>query len=119
MHNIKKKLPRESEKTSFFRAKNFSVKIGTRHLFSYGGNAANNCTVLAQILKDVTFLGTLPKPIFGNQYEFVVNDFKANNVKVSECCPIRHGDSWPEAVVIISKESGSRTIIYNPGTLLF
>ena len=58
---------------------------------------------MAQILKDVTFLGTLPKPIFGNQYEFVVNDFKANNVKVSECCPIRHGDSWPEAVVIISK----------------
>ena len=58
---------------------------------------------MAQILEDVTFLGTLPKPKFGNQYEFVVNDFKANNVKVSECCPIRHGDSWPEAVVIISK----------------
>ena len=83
-----------------------------------GGNAANNCTVLAQILRDVTFLGTLPKPTFGNQYEFVVNDFKTNNVKVSECCPIRHGDSWPEAVVIISQESGSRTIIYNPGTYL-
>ena len=68
-----------------------------------GGNAANNCTVLAQILSDVTFLGTLPKPTYGNQYDFVVNDFEANNVKVSECCPIRHGDSWPEAVVIISK----------------
>ena len=80
-----------------------------------GGNAANNCTVLAQIFRDVTFLGTLPKPTFGNQYEFIVNDFKANNIKVSEFCPIRHGDSWPEAVVIISRESGSLTIIYNPG----
>ena len=80
-----------------------------------GGNAANNCTVLAQILQDVTFLGTLPMPTFGNQYEFVFNDFKANNVKVSENCPIRHGASWPEAVVILSQESGSRTIVYNPG----
>ena len=80
-----------------------------------GGNAANNCTVLAQILQDVTFLGTLPRPTFGNQYDFVINDFKANNVKVSESCPIRYGASWPEAVVIISRESGSRTIVYNPG----
>jgi hypothetical protein len=56
-------------------------------------------------LEDVTFLGTLPKPKFGNQYEFVVNDFEANNVKVSVCCPIRHRDSWPEAVVIIRSES--------------
>lgn len=45
-----------------------------------GGNASNNCTVLTQLLPkphQVTFLGTFPKPQFGNLYDFVVNDFKS------------------------------------------
>ena len=60
-----------------------------------GGNAANNCTVLAQFLPNVTFLGTLPKPTYGNQYDFVINNFRNNGVKVSEDCPVRHGSEWP------------------------
>ena len=34
--------------------------------YARGGNAANNCTVLAQCVKTVEFLGTLPKPQYGN-----------------------------------------------------
>ena len=60
-----------------------------------GGNAANNCTVLAQFLPNVTFLGTLPKPTYGNQYDFVINEFRNNGVKVCENCPVRHGSEWP------------------------
>ena len=60
-----------------------------------GGNAANNCTVLAQYLTSVEFLGTLPKPKYGNQLDFILKDFAEHNIKLSHCCPIRHEASWP------------------------
>jgi sugar/nucleoside kinase (ribokinase family) len=65
-----------------------------------GGNAGNNCTVLVQFLQqqqqqNVEFLGTLPKPEFGNQFDFVNSDFEKYGIKVSKHCPLRIGDSWP------------------------
>ena len=59
---------------------------------SRGGNASNNCTVLAQFLPEkVIFLGALAQ----EQCQFIQDDFKINNIKVSDCCPIRKNMSWP------------------------
>ena len=63
-----------------------------------GGNAANNCTVLAQILPNIEFLGTLPKPKFGNQYDFVLQDFKECKIQLNTQCPIRLNCEWPGTV---------------------
>ena len=61
-----------------------------------GGNASNNCSVLAQFMPNsVTFLGTLPKPNFGNQYDFVVQDFSVHGIKLSKNCPLRQNCPWP------------------------
>ena len=59
---------------------------------SRGGNASNNCTVLAQFLPEkVIFLGALAQ----EQCQFIQDDFKINNIKVSECCPVRKNVAWP------------------------
>ena len=62
-----------------------------------GGNAANNCTVLAQLLPEqqVVFLGSLAQQE-DHQFQFILKDFEANNIKVSEYCPLRHeASNWP------------------------
>ena len=60
-----------------------------------GGNASNNCTVLAQIFPPgkIIFLGAFSDA--QNQYEFIRNDFEENGVNISKYCPIRKHTSWP------------------------
>ena len=73
-----------------------------------GGNASNNCTVLSQLVSKVEFLGTFPKPRFGNQYDFVVNDFKNSGISINTECPIRYNCDWPGMYVfplILSKNT--------------
>ena len=63
-----------------------------------GGNAGNNCTVLSQILGpgNVTFLGTFPRSkLCLNQFEFVLQDFKENGVRVHPGRPVREDTPWP------------------------
>ena len=84
---------------------------------SRGGNAGNNCSVLAQIFPnddhDVIFLGAIAQ----DQYEFIRNDFDSNGVQMSKYCPVRPGSQGPEPIVILSKANGSRTVFFNAGNL--
>ena len=82
---------------------------------SRGGNAGNNCSVLAQIFQNnqVIFLGAIAQ----DQYEFIRNDFGVNGVEMSKHCPIRQGLQGPEPIVILSKTKGSRTVFFNAGNL--
>ena len=62
---------------------------------SRGGNASNNCTILAQLVPKVEFLGTFPKPRFGNQYDFVIQDFRDCKIELNTQCPMRQNFDWP------------------------
>ena len=67
-----------------------------------GGNAANNCTVLSQLGLRVEFLGTLPKPRFGNLYDFVIDDFKECGITLNPKCPIRLNCDWPGNIATLA-----------------
>ena len=83
---------------TYFRKCSFYWSILDIAIESYqcrGGNASNNCTVLAQIFPPgkIIFLGAFSDA--QNQLGFIRNDFEENGVNISKHCPIRKHTSWP------------------------
>ncbi|XP_042892524.1 ketohexokinase-like isoform X2 [Penaeus japonicus] len=74
-----------------------------------GGNAANNCTVLGLLGAKPSFLGTIAG---SHEKTFLLDDFAKYNVDTKHV--VVHEDcDCPASCVILSMETGSRTIIHS------
>ncbi|XP_011297106.1 ketohexokinase-like [Fopius arisanus] len=76
-----------------------------------GGNSANNCTVLSLLGSSTEFFGVLGEDY---QFRFLQDDLRKHGIDFSHC-PKADGIGCPTSTVILSSNSGSRTIVhYNP-----
>ncbi|XP_037089384.1 ketohexokinase-like isoform X2 [Pollicipes pollicipes] len=73
-----------------------------------GGNASNTATVLSLLGADAEFLGSIPK---GSLCRFIEDGFGADSVAISHCP--RFEAQTPTSCVIVSQETGTRTIIHS------
>lgn len=73
-----------------------------------GGNASNNCTVLAQLKAPCEFLGVLSN---STAFQFLQKDCNKRNIFVNNC-PTVDLDP-PFSSVILNQLNGSRTIIHS------
>jgi len=74
-----------------------------------GGNASNNCTVLAELQQRCEYLGTLAR---SPQLAFIVEDFKSTGINIDNV--VYHDNcDFPSASIIINSSNGSRTIIHS------
>nr|XP_027221384.1 ketohexokinase-like isoform X2 [Penaeus vannamei] len=74
-----------------------------------GGNAANNCTVLGLLGAKPSFLGTIAG---SHEKTFLLDDFAKYNVD-TKCVVVHEDCDCPASCVILSMETGSRTIIHS------
>lgn len=76
-----------------------------------GGNASNNCSVLSELGIECEFLGTLSKKCY---LQFLIEDFNSFSINISNCRYYEDADT-PLSTVILSRNTGSRTILHtNP-----
>ncbi|KAK0092993.1 hypothetical protein PV326_000168 [Microctonus aethiopoides] len=76
-----------------------------------GGNASNNCTVLSKLGSYPEFFGTLGG---GHHLNFLKDDMHKYSIDFSHC-PVVDSAGCPTSTVILSLNTGSRTIFhYNP-----
>ncbi|XP_046471158.1 ketohexokinase isoform X1 [Neodiprion pinetum] len=81
------------------------------HRWQRGGNASNNCTVLSEAGNSCEFLGTLSAE---QHLNFLQDDMRKCKINFAHC-PTVEGFGCPTSTVILSLNSGSRTILhYNP-----
>lgn len=73
-----------------------------------GGNASNNCTVLAQFGVQSEFLGSLSA---AKMFKFVIDDCIDRCIRISNCTS--HNCEAPLSSVILNEATGSRTIIHS------
>lgn len=73
-----------------------------------GGNASNNCTVLAQLGISCEFLGCISTAVM---FEFVVADMIARGIRYSNCP--RHDCDVPLSSILLNSATNSRTIIHS------
>ncbi|KAG7207724.1 hypothetical protein KM043_009340 [Ampulex compressa] len=74
-----------------------------------GGNASNTCTVLSLLGNSCEFLGTISAE---EHLNFLQNDMRKYNIDFSHCPMVRE-IGCPTSTVILSLNSGSRTIIHH------
>lgn len=79
------------------------------HRWQRGGNASNNCTVLSQAKNSCEFLGTLSSE---QHLAFLQDDMRKYKINFSHC-PTVDGTGCPTSTVILSLNSGSRTILHH------
>ncbi|KAJ8684464.1 hypothetical protein QAD02_020256 [Eretmocerus hayati] len=79
--------------------------------YQRGGNASNSCTVLSQLEQPCEFLGSLSNDQFSR---FLQSDMGKHKIDFSHC-PIVEDNGCPTSVVILSLNSGSRTILHHTG----
>ncbi|XP_058795554.1 ketohexokinase-like [Phymastichus coffea] len=74
-----------------------------------GGNACNSCTVISQLGQSCEFFGYLSNRQFSM---FLQEDMRKHNIDFSHC-PVTCEHECPKSVVILSINTGSRTIIHH------
>ncbi|MCL4121437.1 UNVERIFIED_CONTAM: hypothetical protein GTU68_045842 [Idotea baltica] len=74
-----------------------------------GGNASNNCSLLGILGARPHFFGTIAN---SRDKTFIENDFKEFGIDYSKAVTVDESEC-PNSVVIISKATGSRTIIHS------
>lgn len=74
-----------------------------------GGNASNNCTVLAQLKKPTEFLGSL---CTSKIFEFVIDDMEKRSILYGNC-PTYASCDPPLSSVLLNEKTGSRTIVHS------
>ncbi|KAL1124539.1 hypothetical protein AAG570_001165, partial [Ranatra chinensis] len=74
-----------------------------------GGNASNNCTVLAQLGSDCEFFGSVSNTVF---WQFIKKDFEKYSIDIQHCI-MHENKEFPLSTVIINLKNGSRTIVHS------
>ena len=74
-----------------------------------GGNASNNCTVLAQFGKKCEFLGVFSS---AKMFQFVIDDKVDRGISIKNCKTVDNCDP-PLSSVLLNEETGSRTIVHS------
>ncbi|XP_054268450.1 ketohexokinase-like isoform X2 [Macrosteles quadrilineatus] len=79
------------------------------HRWQRGGNASNNCTVLARCGQACEFIGTMSDDLMA---KFAKQDFEKENIIIENV--VKHNIyETPFSSVIINSKNGSRTIIHS------
>ncbi|GFN85103.1 ketohexokinase-like [Plakobranchus ocellatus] len=87
-----------------------SDKRGQRYYWQRGGNASNNSTVLTLLSAPCDFMGVLGTR--GPEASWIVADFHKCGISTERC--VRKDVQCSVATVIVSRDAGTRTIIYHP-----
>ncbi|XP_043285436.1 ketohexokinase-like isoform X2 [Venturia canescens] len=74
-----------------------------------GGNACNNCTVLSKLGTPTEFLGILGTGHYN--WDFLKDDMRKHEIDFSHC-PVLEGVECPISTVILTANTGSRTILH-------
>lgn len=88
----------------------YSSKYGR---WQRGGNASNNCTVLANLGAKCEFLGTFTD---AEMFKFVITDMRERGICIDNCV-YHSGCVVPMSTILLSEESKSRTIIASNANL--
>jgi len=80
-----------------------------------GGNATNNCTVLAQLDTECEYYGTLSALPDDMGHIFVTQDMARLGIGYSNC--VLHPHPVPSSMVVLNTASGSRTIVHYRGQI--
>lgn len=81
----------------------------TEYRWQRGGNASNDCTVLSLLGSKCEFIGTLTG---GHHLAFLQDDMKKYNINYSHCPQLKES-GCPISTVILSLNSGTRTILHH------
>ncbi|XP_070161825.1 ketohexokinase [Polyergus mexicanus] len=91
----------------------FPAEDSTQRSIDYrwqrGGNASNTCTVLSLLGQSCEFLACLSADEHVN---FMQNDLRKYKIDYSHC-PMIEGIGCPTATIILSLNTGTRTIVYH------
>ncbi|KAL8578875.1 hypothetical protein ACOMHN_022168 [Nucella lapillus] len=74
-----------------------------------GGNASNSCTILRQLNTPCEYLGVLPGPP-DPEHRWLQEDFSKHGIHTTGC--VYSDRPCPMATVLVSRQNGSRTIVY-------
>ncbi|XP_055596849.1 ketohexokinase-like isoform X1 [Uranotaenia lowii] len=86
-----------------------SDQRSSRSIWQRGGNASNNCTVLALLGAPCELLATFAD---GEHFRYALDDLRTRNIGIEHC--VRHpGCEVPLSTVWLSLETGSRTIVHS------
>ncbi|KAK7486009.1 hypothetical protein BaRGS_00022761 [Batillaria attramentaria] len=86
-----------------------SDQRGIEYRRQRGGNASNTSTVLSHLHNCCEFLGVLPS-CSSPEYSWLLEDFRRCGIITAGC--VQSDVPLPMATVLVSRQTGSRTIVY-------